>query len=95
MYSKQRHLHLINDATVEGNASVMNDANWRNLAFHGNGTVPAALVGSIESSSCACCRAVVGSVVGVTATGSGVVTGCVHVIMHLHCHFKFPCDVLS
>ena len=41
-YGKQHHLHFIVDATVEGNALMMNDANWRCLAFHA--TVPAALV---------------------------------------------------
>ena len=40
-YGRQHHLHLIVDATVEGNALMMNDANWRCLAFHA--TVPAAL----------------------------------------------------
>ena len=43
-YSKPHHLHMTFDATVGGNASMMNDVSWRYLASHENLTVPAALV---------------------------------------------------
>ena len=44
MYGRQYHLQWIIDATVGGNALVVNDAKWQFLAFHEASTVLAVLV---------------------------------------------------